>query len=246
MAPVNRGWLSTSEAPITGSRSDSRRSSCTPRRQPCEAPVSSSEYAPAARSDSGPLAPSRVAGPPWSTVSAALTVSTRSVSTRARLARRGTFPGTSRSTRPGSSASWISTVPRNRRANPGETIPRLSSSRRFGRRVSPEATSSVWRSVGTPTRSSSAEAAASATCRGSCNTPGRGSVGGSTTIVARPPRVTSASSGSPASGNRSASRIAARMSATCSPGGGGRMTTASSGASTTATRVPKSSGSRVT
>ena len=55
--------------------------------------------------------------------------------------------------------------------------------------------------MGTPARSSSAEAAASASCRGSFSAPGSGSAGGSTTIVARPPRVTSASSGSPARGS---------------------------------------------
>ena len=38
------------------------------------------------------VAPSSAAGPPWSTVSAAVTVTTRSVSTSAGLTRSGTFP----------------------------------------------------------------------------------------------------------------------------------------------------------
>ena len=74
-APPRRGWSSTSETPITGRRSVSRRSSCIASRQPCEAPVSSSEYAVAARSASAPPQPSRSDGPPSRTVSAALTVS---------------------------------------------------------------------------------------------------------------------------------------------------------------------------
>src|SRR5439155_21067 len=82
--------------------------------------------------------------------------------------------------------------------------------------------------------------------RGSRSVPGSGSCGGSTTIVTRAPRETRASSGSPASGKRSASRTAAPTSATASPGGGGRRTSASSAAVTTTRRDPASRGTRVT
>src|SRR6266540_5846534 len=97
-----------------------------------------------------------------------------------------------------------------------------------------------------PNRSSSATAAAIADWRGSRSEPGSGRCGGSTTIVARAPRDTSASSGSPARGKRSASRTAAPTSATKSPGGGFCRTIASSSAVTTTSRDPASSGIRVT
>src|SRR5918911_500367 len=64
--------------------------------------------------------------------------------------------------------------------------------------------------------------------------------GGSVTIVARPPRLASASSGSPTSGNRSASRTAAATSAIASPGAGGLRITESSGAGTIVSREPTS------
>ena len=96
-----------------------------------------------------------------------------------------------------------------------------------------------------PARSSSIIVAAIAVRRGSFGDPGIGSAGGSTTTVARPPRGTSASSGCPASGKRSASRTAAAMSAIGSTGGGGASTIASSPASTTASREPYGSGTRV-
>ena len=52
--------------------------------------------------------------------------------------------------------------------------------------------------------------AAIASRRGSTGAPGSGSDGGSTTIVTRPPRGTSPSSGGPASGKRRASRTPPR------------------------------------
>ena len=73
--------------------------------------------------------------------------------------------------------------------------------------------------------------------------PGSGSSGGSTTIVTVPPRVTSASSGEPESGKRSASRTAAATSATPSEGRRGRSTTPSP-TFTTAIREPDGSGTR--
>src|SRR6184192_2035153 len=93
-----------------------------------------------------------------------------------------------------------------------------------------------------PSRSSSSETAAIATWRGSGIDAGMGSAGGSTTIVARVRRRTSASSGSPWSGNRSASRTEAATSATASAGGGGRRTIASSGAVAITSREPDRSG----
>src|SRR5436305_6492038 len=95
-----------------------------------------------------------------------------------------------------------------------------------------------------PSRSSSSETAAIATCRGSGVEAGIGSAGGSTTIVARVRRLTSTSSGSPWSGNRNASRTAAATSATASAGGGGRSTIASSGAAAITSRDPDSRGTR--
>ena len=146
------------------------------------------------RAASAEAAARKEAGPPCSTVSAAPTVTTASVSTSARL----TGVPSPASIRPGSSASCTDTSPRNRSAKSGVT--RLSITRLPGRRASPAATSRVWRSVGTPIRSSSSEAAAIAAWRGSRAAPGIGSAGGSTRIVARPPRGTTASSGSPTSG----------------------------------------------
>src|SRR5438034_7594169 len=93
-----------------------------------------------------------------------------------------------------------------------------------------------------PSRSSSSETAAIAIWRGSGIDAGMGSAGGSTTIVARVRRRTSASSGSPWSGNRSASRTEAATSATASAGGGGRSTIASSGAVAITSREPDRSG----
>ena len=63
-------------------------------------------------------------------------------------------------------------------------------------------------------RSSSSIATASAAARGSTGVPGIGCAVGSMTTVARPPRGTRLSSGSPASGKRSESRTAAATSAT--------------------------------
>src|SRR3954449_2388401 len=97
-----------------------------------------------------------------------------------------------------------------------------------------------------PSRSSSSTTAPIARRRGSLCALGIGSAGGSTTIVARPPRVTSASRPSPSSGKRSASRTAAATSATPGCGGGGRSTTASSGAFASTSRVPERRGTRGT
>ena len=57
--------MRTSETPVRATRSASRRSISTARRQPWEALVSSSDRAPAARSESRPLAERRAAGPPF-------------------------------------------------------------------------------------------------------------------------------------------------------------------------------------
>src|SRR5581483_557875 len=95
-----------------------------------------------------------------------------------------------------------------------------------------------------PSRSSSSTTVPIASCRGSAVAPGIGREGGSTTVVARPRRRTSASRGSPSSGKRNASRTADPTSATDAPGGGGRSTRASSGAVAITTFVPASSGIR--
>ena len=109
----------------------------------------------------------------------------------------------------------------------------------------PPATRIVVRSEGTPDRSSSSIATASAAERGSNRVPGIGCAVGSITTVARPRRGTRLSSGSPASGKRSESRTAPATSATGSRGGGGASTTASSPALTTAILEPARSGMRV-
>ena len=107
-----------------------------------------------------------------------------SASTTVRLIASGTPACSPTSTSSGSSASCTTTSPRKRRENSG--VPRLSTTRRPGRRDSPPATRIVCRSVGTPIRSSSSDAATSAACLGSCGEPGTGSPGGSTTIVDAP------------------------------------------------------------
>ncbi len=171
-------------------------------------------------------------------------MTTTSVSTSAGLTRRGMRPSSPRWTSSGLSASWMTTRPWKRRASSGATS--SSSSARPAFRVNPPATSSVWRLLGIPSRSSSPTAAASAVWRGSRIAPGSGSAGGSTTMVARPSRGTSSASGGPASGNRSASTTASATSAIGLTGGGGRTTTALSGALTTTTREPTSNGRRGT
>ena len=80
-------------------------------------------------------AASSTPGPPWHTVSAALTVTTRSVSTRQRLTRRATFPAVPTSTRSSASTSCTSTLPRKCRARSGETS--SSSPWRRGRGAEP-------------------------------------------------------------------------------------------------------------
>src|SRR5262245_51191876 len=95
-----------------------------------------------------------------------------------------------------------------------------------------------------PSRSSSSTTATIACCLGSKAAAGTGMCGGSITTVAVPPRTASRFSGSPASGNRRASRTAAGTSAIARPGGGGRRTIPSAPVSTTAIRVPERSGTR--
>ena len=75
---------------------------------------------PRPRTAVGDEAASSVAGPPWKTVSAAVTVTTTSVSTNARLTRNGTVPA-ELDERASSAASCTTTCPRNRRANSGAT-----------------------------------------------------------------------------------------------------------------------------
>ena len=150
-------------------------------------PGSSSDTAPIARSASRPHALSRAAGPPCSTVSAAVTVTIRSVSTSARETRSGTGPADPISTRSSASASCTITLPRKRRRNSGATKKPIS--RADGRRSSPDATRIVMRR--TPSRSSSSTVAEIASCRGSGVADGIGSVGTSITTVAVPSRVTS-------------------------------------------------------
>ncbi len=133
-----RGAFSTSETPVTGTRCASSRSVATASRQPCDALVSSNETAPDARSDSRPVAASRAAGPPCSTVSAAVTVTTRSVSTSAGFTRNVTLPACPSSTRSSASASCTITRPLKRRRNSGGTSKPIS--RGDVRRSSPPAT----------------------------------------------------------------------------------------------------------
>ena len=213
----NCGWLSTSDTPSSGTRCASARSSASARCQPCDAVVSSSEYAPAARSASAPHAASSAAGPPCSTDSAALTTMTRSVSTSARLTRSGGRDDSSTSDELGILDVVDDDVaveaPRELRRDERLEL----ALRRCGARAR-GATRNVWYPVEMPSRSSSSTTAETACCRGSFGAPGIGSAGGSTTIVARAPRRASASSPSPSSGKRSASRTAAPTSATAVAG----------------------------
>ena len=147
-------------------RAATAASSSSPRRQAGEPAASSSESAAAASVSSPHRTAMSAPGPPCSTVSAAVTVSTRSVSTRSgwmRLARP-------RPTSASSSASCTTTRPRNSRASEGGRS--RSRSRWANRRPSPPATRIVWRSSGTPQRSSSSIVAAIADFRASCGAPG--------------------------------------------------------------------------
>ena len=121
------------------------------------------------------------------------------------------------------SASWISTVPRKRRGEAGETMPSRSSSRCCGRRVRPVGDEQRL-PLGRDARAARARptAAASAAWRGSFSAPGSGSAGGSTTIVARPPRGHERLER--LAREREAERVAhrrARRRRPASPGGGG-------------------------
>jgi len=241
-SPVNCGWLSTSETPKSGTRVASVRSTSVASRQPSEPPVSSSDSAVARRCVSASAAASSVAGPPCRTVSAALTTTTRSVSTSSRATRtRGASAGIPAS--PGSAASCTATLPWKRRRNSGVTSAAISE--RLARRPSPPATSRVWLLVGTPSSSSASLTAATAGRRGSAATPPIGRAVGSATMVTRVAGVTSVSSEGPSSGNRRASRVAASTSV-ARPGGGGRRMRASAGADATTRRVPQRSGTRGT
>ena len=150
-------------------RAATAASSSSPSRQAGEPAASSSESAAAApRIVAASHAAMSAPGPPCSTVSAAVTVSTRSVSTRSgwmRLARP-------RPTSASSSASCTTTRPWNSRACEGGRS--RSRSRWARRRPSPPATRIVWRSSGTPQRSSSSIVAAIADFRASCGAPGSG------------------------------------------------------------------------
>ena len=84
---MNCGWLRTSETPKRGTRPLTARSTSVASRQPSEPPVSSSESAVARLCVSASAAASSIAGPPCRTLSAALTTTTRSVSTSSRATR---------------------------------------------------------------------------------------------------------------------------------------------------------------
>ena len=83
--PESRGTSSVSETPSTGTRLPIARSSATARSHPGAPWVSSSESAVSPRAASAEAAERKDAGPPFSTVSAAPTVTTASVSTSARF-----------------------------------------------------------------------------------------------------------------------------------------------------------------
>ena len=198
----------------------------------------------AARSACGSAAASSAAGPPWSTVSAAVTVTTRSVSTSAGWTRSGAFGVGDLDEVRRVSASCTSTRPRKRRANSGGTS--SSSSRWPGRRPSPPATRSVWRSNGAPARRARPSSPRSRCAADRRGEPGIGSAGGSTTIVARA-----------AARHERLERLAREREAQRVANGGRdvgdrldgrrrRQHDRAFSASTTASREPYASGSRVT
>src|SRR5919204_170935 len=116
-APETRGWWSTSDTPRSGTRPASARSSALAACQPSEPAVSSSDSPPlAAAIVSGPVAARSAPAPPCSTVSAAVTTTTRSVSTTAGWTRAAPT-----STSAGSSTSCTATRPWKRRAKSGFT-----------------------------------------------------------------------------------------------------------------------------
>ena len=197
--PTISGWLSTSETPSSGTRRASARSSASARCQPCDAVVSSSEYAPAARSASAPAAASSVAGPPCSTDSAALTTMTRSVSTSARFTRNGGRDDSSRRHELGvldvvhDDVAVEAARELRRHERPELALrhaprePRCDEERLISGR---DAVPLELRHDG--------EIAA---CLGSFGAPGIGSAGGSITIVARVPLRACSGSPSPSSGS---------------------------------------------
>ena len=219
----------------------SARSTRTARRHASEPRVWRSESVVARRCTSAFAAARSVAGPPCSTVSAALSTTTRSVSTRLGATRIAGSSVSSIGTSAGSDASWTTTVPWNRRAKSGVTS--AVTSRWLARRARPHATRSVWLRVGIPSASSACDTAAITRGRGSPAGLCSGSAGDWTTIVAREAPRASDSRAAPASGKRSASSVAASASVP-RPGGGGRSTTASSAAPATTSREPERSGTR--
>ena len=176
------------------------------------------------------------AGPPCSTVSRGADGDDRVGLRQGASDPERDVPAEPRSTRSGASVSWTTTSPRNRSANSGVT--RLSTVRLPGRRASPAATRIVCRSLETPTRRARRRGGERSLPR-VARRAGSGRAGGSTRMVARPPRGTIVSSESPASGKRSASRTAAPTSAIASwGGGGGAIATASVAGVGTTSREP--------
>ena len=192
------------------------------RRQPSE-PLRSRAATPPSRARcvSASAAARSVAGPPCSTVSAALTTTTRSVSTSSRRdpnPRRGARIPERRIRRVVDRHPAVEAAARARASRARRSRARLA------RRARPHATRSVWRSVAIPSSSSASRHGGDREARGSPAVPVSGTRGGWTTIVARDAPRASASSGSPSSGKRSASRVAASTSV-ARPGAGGRRTT---------------------
>ena len=245
---MTTGGFSVSEAPISGTRLrelalelDCRGAIRATR------PSRAASRRPRHAAPPGRDAARSAAGPPWSTVSAALTTTTRSVSTSAGLTRSGTRPpvaeldevriGRRRAPR---------RLPENRRASSWGT--RLSSSRWPACRPSPPATRSVCRSSGTPTRSSSATAAAKRVLpriADGARDRERRRLDDDRRPAPRGSRAARADG--PASGNRSASRTAAPTSASGSAGGGGRSTMRRRAARRRpVSREPARSGTRTT
>ena len=220
--PVSRGWSSTIETPIRRYAPGQHRLRGRYRAaSPATCAGSSSESAVAARGGSGPQAPSSAAGPPWRTVSAAVTVTTRSVSTSGSATRIGTSCDARRgrgATR--SRTSCTTTSPRKSRARAGGNS--ASSSRRPARRSRPPAIEHGLVGRGRSRRASARRARRPAPHVADRRSyPGIGRIGGSTTTVAPAARASPAPrAAGPASGKRSASPTAAPTSVIGSSGGG--------------------------
>ena len=168
----------------------SARSIATPSCQPCDALGLEQRVRVGGARSSRRRRGEQPAGPPWSTVSAAVIVSTRSVSTQRAVARAGTSRPCRAARGPAHSASCTTTGPRKRRR-------RTPARRALRARVAGAPRKSAGDEDrlsldGTPSSLELVDRRREGGLTRVVGVCGSGRAGGSTTTVARPPRVTSA------------------------------------------------------